>query len=358
MKLSVLPLLACPAPRRAGPCGGALSADPRRPFPARHAEGDPGELLEGGLRCGACRTVFPVLGGVALLWPKPAEYVARYRTALLRDLERYGCPSPAALGWLRRRRPAARVEEYGADFRYSQQFERPWDVAQAMRPDAERFYGAFGAWIREAQSPYDILAGWARRADRRGLLLDAGCGGGGLVARLAGDFGEAFGVDLSFLAVLLARRALLHRPERERIYRLSTRCGTEVERPVGATPAPNTEFVVGDCAAPPFPSRMFDVVCSSNVVDIAGFDVTLDAAARALTPGGLLVLSDPFFFRPGEAPNGEPAAAVRAALAARGLQVAAEVESAPWVWGTYDRHWRVYFSYCVAARRPPGGSGG
>jgi SAM-dependent methyltransferase len=352
MKLSALPLLACPAPgsRTTAACGGPLALEPGRALPPRYAEGDGQELLEGTLRCSGCRTLFPVVGGVAILWPRPQDYIAKYHRSLTRDLERYGSPSPAARQWLKRQRRALRTEEYGADFRFSQQFEAPGEVARAMREDADAFYGAFAEWVRTAPTPYDTLAGWARAAPRRQLVLDAGCGGGGLLARIADAFAGAFGVDLSFLAVLLARRVLLHRPERERTYLLSTRCGTEVERPVAAQPAPNAEFVVGDCAAPPFAAGLFDVVCSSNVVDIAGFDVTLDAAARALAPGGRLVLSDPFFFRAGEQPEGEPVAALRDGLRRRGLRIEEEVPSVPWVWATYDRHWRVYFSYCVAAR--------
>src|SRR5262249_34115237 len=155
----------------------------------------------------------------------------------------------------------------------------------------------------------------------RHMALDAGCGGGGLVARIAPAFQAVFGVDLSFLAVLLARRAVLHRPERERTYLLSVRRGQEEERPLSIPRAGTAEMGAGDCTALPFAEGLFDAVCSSNVVDIAGLEAPLDEAARVLRPGGTLLLSDPFYFRDGEAPPGEPRAAVRAALQGRGLRI-------------------------------------
>jgi SAM-dependent methyltransferase len=111
------------------------------------------------------------------------------------------------------------------------------------------------------------------------------------------------------------------------------------------------ECVVGDCAAPPFPDGLFDAVLSCNIIDIVGMEGPLDAAARMLRPGGVLALSDPFYFKEGQAPPGDPRNAVRAALTARGLRVEQERDGVPWAWATYDRHWRLYFNYCLAARK-------
>ena len=354
MKLSTLPFLACPRRWSSTPCGGTLSLHASPAFPPRPlAQTGPGaeELREGLLRCARCETEFPVLSGVAVLFPDPEAYFRRFFHPVVRDLERHGDLSPTGWTWLRRRfgKDGGR-EEYGADFRFSQQFEHPAEVAAAVRRDAERFYGPFLPWLRETRNPYEILAGWAAELPPpRGLAVDAGCGVGGLLSRAAGAFQAAFGADLSFLAILLARRAVLRLPEPERTYLLTPRCGDEVERPLRALHAPNAEFVVGDCAALPFPDGLFDAVLSCNVIDIAGISGPLDEAARLLRPAGALLLSDPFFFREGQAPPGDPVAAVRDALAERHLHPARETDGVPWIWATYDRHFRLYFNYCVQA---------
>ena len=354
MKRSVLPLCACPG-RRESPCGGALVLRESVALPELADGADPDELREGTLACVKCRVEYPVLSGVAILAPDPDGYVRRYHDALVRDIKRHGTLSDAARRWLSKRaRSSVKKDDYGADFRFSQQFEAPHYVAGAMTTDPDALYGKFAAWLESIhdESPYDVLGAWAaNRVRLRRLALDAGCGGGGLVARLAQSYQTVLGVDWSFLAILLGRRAVLHRPEAEREYVLRTHGTAGVRRALRIPRADNAELVVGDCAALPFPSGLFDAVCSCNVIDIAGMDRTLDAAATALSPGGALLLSDPFYFREGEAPEGEPVAAVRAALTARGLQIEAEADGVPWAWATYDRHWRLYFNYCVAARK-------
>jgi SAM-dependent methyltransferase len=328
----------------------SLDASPAMPFrPSK----DPDEVLEGALCCAACGTTFPILSGVAILYPRPEEYLRRYHDAIVRDLDRHGSLSSQARSWLGRFAGGKAQENYGADFRFSQQFEDPWSVARAMTDKPADLYGPFADWLQAVggQGPYEVLAGWAADLTReKHLVLDAGCGGGGLLARVAPAFAAAFGVDLSFLAVLLARRAVLHRPEAERSYYLTVRRGQEVERPLSLQPAEGAEFVVGDCCALPFPPGLFDAVCSSNVIDIAGVDRPLDEGARVLRGDGMLLLSDPFYFRDGEAPPGEPRAAVRTGLERRGFRIEAERDGVPWAWATYDRHWRLYFSYCAAAR--------
>lgn len=353
MLQSILPLLSCPAravPAR--PCGGALLVQPSPSLPLVTDPTHPDELLEGLLRCVSCGRDYPVLSGVGVLYPDPDDYVRRYGRSVLRDLDRHGTLSSDGRRWLARRTGReAEQDDYGADFRYSQQFEGPAAVAEVMAKRPEELYGPFAEWLRriDRDGPYEVLARWGRETVRRGFLLDAGCGGGGLLARVDEAYHAAFGVDLSFLAILLARRALLHRPEPERSYLLITRRGEERERPLAVPRLRGTELLVGDASAVPFSAGLFDTVCSCNVIDIAGIEGPLSEAARVLGDGGSLLLSDPFFFREGEAPPGEPKAALKRALQARGLVVQREQDAVPWAWATYDRHWHVYFNYCVAA---------
>ncbi len=292
-----------------------------------------------------------MLSGVAILHPDGLRYVRRYGVCLRRDLDRHGELSEAAAAWLKRHAGRS-ADDYGADFRYSQQFETPAAVARAMSDSPGEFYGGFVQWLDDVAGPYDVLAGWAARLQPRpSIAVDAGCGCGGLLSRVAASCVTGLGLDLSFLAVLLARRALLHLPQPERTYLLSVHRGHEVERPLALPPADNCEFVVGDCAAPPLPDGIADLLLSANVIDIAGVEPVLNAAARVLRPGGSLLLCDPFLYREKEAPAGDPTAALRADLARRGLRITRTQDGVPWVWSTYDRHWRVYFNLCLEARR-------
>ena len=96
-------------------------------------------------------------------------------------------------------------------------------------------------------------------------LLDAGCGPGGLLAALQRD-GAATGLDLSPLALDLARRAGCRR------------------------------LVRGSVGALPFAAGSFDAVVSADVLyhaAVADDAVALAELGRVLRPGGIVVLNLP-----------------------------------------------------------------
>lgn len=93
-------------------------------------------------------------------------------------------------------------------------------------------------------------------------ILDLGCGTGWLTEELA-SFGEAVGVELSERTVELARQRY-----------------------------PQAMFMAGDALKVPLPAASFDVVVSQEVIAHVSDQVAyIDVVARALAPGGYLVLT-------------------------------------------------------------------
>jgi SAM-dependent methyltransferase len=126
-------------------------------------------------------------------------------------------------------------------------------------------------------------------------LFDAGCGTGGMLARLT-PFGVAVGLDLSPHAVRIAR----------------DRRGCIVTR--------------GSLVALPFPDATFDAAVSLDVISDAGVEIeaaALDELYRALKPGGRLLLNLPAF----TALAGEHDIAVRTARRYTTRQARALVEA-------------------------------
>jgi SAM-dependent methyltransferase len=127
-----------------------------------------------------------------------------------------------------------------------------------------------GWWF---QSLHDhLIAAWRRAAataPAQPALLDAGCGTGGLLARLALALPQArrFGLDLDPFAAALARASS--------------------EAPVA----------VGSVCAPPFAPASLDAVFSADVLCHRGVDpqAALTAIRPCLRPGGVLVLNLPAY---------------------------------------------------------------
>ncbi|HVU35678.1 MAG TPA: class I SAM-dependent methyltransferase [Opitutaceae bacterium] len=119
-------------------------------------------------------------------------------------------------------------------------------------------------------------------------ILDAGCGTGGLIARL-GARHPAWrwsGVDLSEVACGLAQR---------RFGRVATATATS-ELPAPELDSTGPKICRGDVTRLPFPDASFDAIVSADVL----YHVDDDAAAlrefqRVLRPGGVVVVNVPAY---------------------------------------------------------------
>ncbi|MDP7720893.1 bifunctional 2-polyprenyl-6-hydroxyphenol methylase/3-demethylubiquinol 3-O-methyltransferase UbiG [Mycobacterium sp. TY814] len=147
-------------------------------------------------------------------------------------------------------------------------------------------------WRQRADDPGTVSVMWENRAfndlvdrdewavikatlpERRGAVLDLGCGTGRVAQRLASEFDDYTGVDLDTM-VAEARRRL---------------------------PALASSFVASTVGDYDFPSEKFDFVLSLGCVATACTNSTLPQVARkivgSIRPGGRVTLIEPFHTSP------------------------------------------------------------
>lgn len=117
----------------------------------------------------------------------------------------------------------------------------------------------------------NLIAAWhrTRPTATRPIVVDAGCGTGGLLMRLARDLPQAqcFGVDLDHLAASIAQ---------------------------GKSDA---RIVIGSTMALPFAAASLDAVFSADVLCHRGVEpeVALQSIRHCLKPGGVVVLNLPAY---------------------------------------------------------------
>lgn len=364
MRISCLKHLSCPTsrPKRMGRCGGGLTVEAGE-IPLRPAEDDLDEILEGNVVCEACGAWYPVLGGVLILLPKPRLYLGARFSSMMPFAGLHACLSEDARRWLLDQHfdlYEVPKRQDSVDSNAVLHYERASDLlADAPLP------ASFRAFLDEwgGRSPYDALAEMGRthqqapetaahRARNR-LAVDAGCGAGGLVYRLAEHYETVIGVDLSFSSVLLAREILLHRPRPYDQHFVRTERDAHVPRDLTLARRPNVEALVADCTILPWEDGSVDAVASANVVDVVHPHTPLREAARVLRTGGLLLFTDPFKIAAGmfSTTSRGPLEDAKEYLAQLGLRPVEERDFVPWIWYRFRRQVQVYFNYCGAFRK-------
>jgi SAM-dependent methyltransferase len=351
MRTESLNRLACPAPG----CAGPLSTLPS--FAAKYD--GPGEILEAILVCGRCGADYPVLLGVALLeddlgtylgtfWPEIEGCAAELGgTGISAEMRSYiGIPGAGQAGDLR-----WTVSPYlQAHFDPGSLWD---DFDDGWWRDSVEAYRAGG------KDPYTVLLTAARDqigSAGAGLAFDVGTSVGRGAAELALLYPYAVGVDRSFRAILAARRHLLGAPSPLTEYLLETEKGNWEARALPpAKPAGNLDFVVASGGALPAGAGNASCVAALNVLCAVREPVALlDDFARVLEPGGLLLVSSPFWSDPSEA--GETPLAtggpeyLRTALAP-GFEITREEDGVPWLLRVAKRRWDVYLCHCLTATR-------
>lgn len=361
MRIESLEWLVCPSPGCAGSLSPSPSFDPIYPDPAQQ------ELTEAVLSCRTCGDEYPVILGVAVLEVDLGAYLGAFwdeiescaaelsEVEISRAMRTYlgiasaftGQPGPAT--------PSPDLRWTTSP--YLQAHFDPGSLAGDLAPGWWR--DAVQNHTTEQNEPYSWLFNAARErtgGPSGGLAVDVGASVGRGAAELASLYGYSVGVDRSFRAILAARRHLLGAPCALETYALETEKGRWEPRTLPPVDSPhNLDLVVASGAALPVGAGVASCVAALNVLCAATDPLEMLADfCRVLKPGGMLLLSSPFWSdatAEGETPlaSGGPEY-LREALEPE-FEIVAEQDQVPWLLRVAKRRWDVYLCHCLVATR-------
>ena len=216
-------------------CKGALVADPT------------------SYHCDPCAADYPILFGIPDFRLRPDRYLS---------LEE-------------ERAKAGRVYEFGRNASLADTVQFYYSITYDLPPNlVQRYQAAILAAPERAQH----ILGDLRPKPNADLLVDLGCGTGGLLVAAQGSYRAICGVDIALRWLVICQKRLR-------------------ERSAAAT------LICADVEALPFPDASFTQAVGADLVDhVYEIDRTLHEIGRTLRPGGLLWLSAANRFCPGPHP--------------------------------------------------------
>jgi SAM-dependent methyltransferase/uncharacterized protein YbaR (Trm112 family) len=280
--------------------------------PGGRTSGD--ELMDGVLACDKCPAEYPVLGGIPIVLPRAAHWVATYREAVLASLLEAERAHPRAveevLAFAEKAGPVE-VMRFGDDWTPGERAEEGWPRPNVAGEAGERFQEFLQ---RAKKTTPEALILDALAEDRSQQILEIGVGAGGLAASLAGTGRNVTVGDVSLRAVLSACRKA----------------------------GPLMTGIVLNAEALPFSAESVGAVVALELVDLLDDPRRFVAEAhRVLRLGGRLYLATP-----------DPAACeLEQHLAASDFVVKADLDGVPWIRAHSERYYQVYFTRVIIAER-------
>lgn len=368
MNAGLLEEAVCPADRGGASCHGRLVLDDRHPVLRSRARTDGEEILEALLSCTGCGNRYPILLGVPVLIAPIGPYLRTFYHQMEEAQRAHGEFHALTKRFLTERMLDA-LDRPRADL-----FRRPGIAFVGQDPQyisagiefhyrtratgAEYPHGSVAAYLWEVpDSPQREALAYFDRSGRPadGRALEVGCHVGGFVHDLARRASIAYGVDLAYRAILVARQIAKGIPCPKGVYSAYQVSDVSVERPFQADPRENTEFLVASGARLPFPGGFFATVACFHVSEVADDGpALLDDIARVLRPGGLQVLASIDGLREpahegaarGEGAGLSPHDALRERLR-RTCRVLEEKDDVPWIRRNSRRSFMVHMSHCL-----------
>lgn len=365
MNLSLLPDLACPSSATGTRCLGALKLanDP----PARLSPENDQELSEGRLECQDCGASYPVLCGIAILMPDAVPYLQRnYKTILSVSVENNLAPSSAMLAYL---------HSIGAHIESAPRNQAGEDNLRALGSYLRAHYDQDSPTLTNLP-PEHPLAGFLQDYRKHDLyhtllamfepylsagskIVDLGCHVGRLTRDLAGRGHSVIGVDTSFAAAFVARRAVRGWPSTLNEYEYFSDSVRREKRKLDLPALTNGEIIVASATQLPFKPATFQAAICANLIDVIPEPIALLREIQTLlSANGIVGLSTPYHHGAGQAAQrwqgGRSMMSASQALRWRighHFEILNEQDWIPWVLGDHERRLQVYLNHCIIGRK-------
>jgi SAM-dependent methyltransferase len=315
------------------------------------------DVEEGLLICDQCSALFPILGGILLWLPDSRTYLLRRYVEVqsliaengllisdqLRQFMQGFAPASQAIGFT----PASWESDAGIQVYKRAQYSSIFPKAESSAglttfqstPGYRDFY----------ERCLDIVGA---RCKMHHHAVDIGCGVGGFTYRLSKLFSNVLGLDYSLKAVSTARQLTESYANPSLVTPERSYPNTPV---ITSATTGKIDIITGDITSLPLRTGTFDLAVSLNLIDVLPEpEQLISASAKALSQGGLFLLSTCFYWRVDRSACRNwllTATDVERCLVTHGFRVLEHHERIPWLLPMSERYTQVWDADIFLAQR-------
>lgn len=293
-----------------------------------HDPDNKNECLEGFLICPDCKSIFPIISGIAVIVKDIIEYASKRLVTFGKWYS--NCESEKMKSYLKdisTRLVKNSLEEnrYEDDGRYFQTYK--WLHNENFESDK------FLHLLRWKIKPSDVYRKLTSgiNFEPEGIALDLGCALGLSTMELSKKFSFVFGIDHSFSFMLEAKKK-------------SIEAGTT-----------NIEFFVSDILELPFKNQKFDLIFGLNIIEFVPLEKLLPLVHNLLKPHSMFVTTTPYDYNREIVYNPNlNDQALRIALEKNGFEITIKTKKEsfiPWILKINERTYLFYFLDLIESRK-------
>lgn len=369
------------------PCGGILEAFPHSSEKIRGTSGL--EIRSGVLRCTDCEAHYPILAGVALLVRDPVAYLHAHIKGIARAVPAETVPAEYKDDYLEAKSildeslkesgPEHIEEDLESErvnalyvmnhyLRTQPRTGQPWwkplrgaGKANPVMDSLIRKYWDHGPFVQIEKR----IARLTKKSRGTQVLLELGCGVGGLYPQLKPYLGFYLGADTSFASIALARHLALGMPYTGTIKMPGDLLDGSVSRPARVKRPPSGpvtgDFIVADMGLPPVHQQAWDFSVVLNAIDMMDEPWRLPHEQHSfLKKGGFAIQSCPYIWHQNVSLSlrerlprtiRDSARAVEWLYEQEGFKVGDRMEHLPWLFFKNLRQLEVYSVHLFTAKR-------